>query len=328
MTGELAVVFGGSGFVGRHVVRELARRGWRVRAAVRRPHHAQFLRTMGAVGQIQLVQANVRHPASIEQALKGADAVVNLVGILHQEGRQRFDAVQNAGAAAVAGLAAKAGVRRFVHVSAIGADPESRSLYARTKGLAEKAVREAIPGATILRPSVIFGAEDRFFNKFAAMLAMTPAFAPVPILIGGGRTRFQPVYVDDVADAVAAALGRPDAAGRTYELGGPSIYTFKELMGLMLKTIGRKRILAPVPFALAPLIGLAGEAIGALPFFTPPITRDQIRLLKKDNVVGASGEAGIARLGDLGIAPATVEAILPTYMVPFRRHGQFAELAA
>jgi len=324
MTGELAVVFGGSGFVGRHVVRELARRGWRVRAAVRRPHHAQFLRTMGAVGQIQLAQANVRHQASIEQALKGADAVVNLVGILHQEGRQRFDAVQNAGAAAVAGLAAKAGVRRFVHVSAIGADPESRSLYARTKGLAEKAVREAIPGATILRPSIIFGAEDQFFNKFAAMATLSPALP----LIGGGGTRFQPVYVDDVADAVAAALDRPDAAGRTYELGGPSIYTFKELMGLMLKTIGRKRILAPVPFALAPLIGLAGEAIGALPFFTPPITRDQIRLLKKDNVVGASGEAGIARLGDLGIAPATVEAILPTYMVPFRRHGQFAELAA
>lgn len=328
MTGELAVVFGGSGFVGRHVVRELAKRGWRVRAAVRRPHHAQFLRTMGAVGQIQLAQANVRHQASIEQALKGADAVVNLVGILHQQGRQRFDAVQNAGAAAVAGLAAKAGVRRFVHVSAIGADPESRSLYARTKGLAEKAVREAIPGATILRPSIIFGAEDQFFNKFAAMLAMAPAFAPVPILIGGGRTRFQPVYVDDVADAVAAALDRPESAGRTYELGGPSIYTFKELMGLMLKTIGRKRVLAPVPFALAPLIGLAGEAIGALPFFAPPITRDQIKLLKKDNVVGASGEAGIARLGDLGIAPATVEAILPTYMVPFRRHGQFAELAA
>ena len=324
MTGELAVVFGGSGFVGRHVVRELARRGWRVRAAVRRPHHAQFLRTMGAVGQIQLAQANVRHQASIEQALKGADAVVNLVGILHQEGRQRFGAVQNAGAAAVAGLAAKAGVRRFVHVSAIGADPESRSLYARTKGLAEKAVREAIPGATILRPSIIFGAEDQFFNKFAAMATLSPALP----LIGGGGTRFQPVYVDDVADAVAAALDRPDAAGRTYELGGPSIYTFKELMGLMLKTIGRKRILAPVPFALAPLIGLAGEAIGALPFFTPPITRDQIRLLKKDNVVGASGEAGIARLGDLGIAPATVEAILPTYMVPFRRHGQFAELAA
>lgn len=324
MTDRLAVVFGGSGFVGRHVVRELARRGWRVRVAVRRPHHAQFLRTMGKVGQIQLAQANVRHQASIEQALKGADVVVNLVGILHQEGRQRFEAVQEAGAAAVAGLAAKAGVRRFVHVSAIGADPESRSLYARTKGLAEKAVREAIASATIMRPSIVFGPEDQFFNKFAAMATLSPALP----LIGGGRTRFQPVYVDDVADAIAAALNRPETAGRTYELGGPSIYTFKELMQLMLKTIGRKRILAPVPFALAPLIGLAGEAIGALPFFAPPITRDQIRLLKKDNVVGASGEARIARLGDLGIAPTTVEAILPTYMVPFRKHGQFAELTA
>lgn len=322
--GKLAVVFGGSGFIGRNVVRELAKRGWRVRVAVRRPHLAQFLRPMGYVGQIQLFQANVRYRPSVAEAVKGADAVINLVGILHQQGAQRFDSVQAGGARVIAECAAEAGVPRLVHISAIGADPQSKSLYARSKGLGEAAVRSACPQATILRPSLVFGPEDDFFNRFAAMAALSPLVA-LP-LFGGGATRFQPVYVDDVADAVCEAAVQPAAAGRTYELGGPNVYTFKELMELMLKTIGRKRILLPIPFALGAVIGFAGEALGVVPVFNPPITRDQIRLLKTDNVVGASGEEGISGLADLGISPATVEAILPIYMTPYRKYGQFAEL--
>lgn len=321
MTGRLAVVFGGSGFIGRNVVRELARRGWRIRAAVRRPHHALFLRPMGAVGQVQLFQANVRHHPSVERAVKGADAVINLVGILHQEGAQSFARVQAEGAAAIAEAAAKEGVKTFVHVSAIGADEVSSSLYAKTKGAAERAVREAVPSATIMRPSVVFGSEDQFFNKFATLLSMAPAFLPLPLLFGGGATKFQPVYVDDVADAICAAIERPEAAGRVYELGGPQVYTFRQLLEFVLAEMGRRRILAPVPFALAPVIGLAGEFVGALPFFAPPITRDQIKLLKRDNIV-SDGAPGLA---DLGLSPKTVEAIVPAYLARFRKYGQFAE---
>ena len=321
MTGKLAVVFGGSGFVGRNIVRELAKLGWRVRVAVRRPHHAQFLKPMGAVGQIQLVQANLRHAPSVAAAVKGADAVVNCVGILFQDGAQRFSAVQAAGAATLARLAADAGADRFLHISAIGADADSDSLYARTKGEAERAVREAFPSAVILRPSIIFGPEDQFFNRFAEMALVSPALP----LIGGGKTRFQPVYVDDVADAACAALDAPDAAGRIFELGGPGVYSFRELMELLLDEIGRRRLLVPVPFGIAPLVGLAGEVAGALPFVAPPITRDQIKLLKSDNVVGAGDGEGLGTIADFGIEPRTVEAILPTYMVRFRRYGQFAE---
>lgn len=326
MTERLAVVFGGSGFIGRNVVRELAKRGWRVRVAVRRPHHAQFLRPMGAVGQVQLFQANVRHRPSIAEALKGADAVVNLVGLLFQSGAQTFSRVQAMGAASIAEIAAKEGVRNFVHLSAIGADAESASLYARTKGEAERAVRAAIPSATILRPSVVFGPEDQFFNKFATMMSMAPAFLPLPILIGGGATKFQPVYVDDVADAALAALEKPEAQGRTFELGGPRTYTFRQILEFIMEETGHRRILFPAPFTLAPILGLAGEAIGASPFFDPPITRDQIRLLKRDNVVNAGGDVGT--LADLGIAPRTVEAIVPPYLVRFRKYGQFAERLA
>ncbi|WP_207764925.1 complex I NDUFA9 subunit family protein [Hyphococcus luteus] len=322
MTGKLAVVFGGSGFLGRNVVRELAKRGWRVRVAVRRPHHAGFLRPMGAVGQIQLKQCNVRHAPSVADALAGADAVVNLVGLLYQSGSQRFDTVQAGGAATVARLAAEAGIENLVHVSAIGADPESESQYARTKAEAERAVREAVPGATIIRPSIIFGQEDEFFNKFATMASLSPALP----LIGGGKTKFQPIYVDDAADAVCAALERADAKGKTYEIGGPRIYTFRELMELMLAETGLRRILLPVPFPAASLMGLGGEIAGVLPFVEPPITRDQVRLLKKDNVVDASGDVGV--LADLGVEPDTLEAILPSYMVRYRKYGQFAEHAA
>ena len=321
MTGKLAVVFGGSGFVGRNVVRELAKRGWRVRVAVRRPHLAQFLRPMGAVGQIQLAQCNLRYRASVVEALKGADAVINLVGILFQNGRQKFDTVQSAGAAMLAGLARDAGAGTFVHVSAIGADAQSKCLYARSKGEGERGVREGFPEATILRPSIVFGPEDQFFNKFAAMAALSPALP----LIGGGKTKFQPVYVDDVADAICEALVRPDAKGRLYELGGPRVYTFKELLELMLRETGRKRILAPVPFPLAYLMGVAGELMNWVPIFDPPITRDQVKLLKHDNVVSETAEGKIA---DLGIHPHTVESVLPSYMVRYRKYGQFAERMA
>lgn len=320
MTGKLAVVFGGSGFVGRNVVRELARRGWRVRVAVRRPHHAQFLRPMGAVGQIQLKQCNVRHAPSVADALTDADAVINLVGILYQSGSQRFDTVQAAGAATVARLAAEAGVTNFVHMSAIGADGKGESDYARTKGEAERAVKEAIPSAVIIRPSIVFGTEDEFFNKFASMAGISPALP----LIGGGKTKFQPVYVDDVADAICEALVRPDAAGQVYEIGGPRVYTFRELMELMLSETGQKRILLPVPFPVASLMGLGGEIAGWAPFVEPPLTRDQVKLLKHDNVVGE----GAHTLSELGVEAQTVESILPSYMVRYRRYGQFAEHAA
>ncbi len=322
MTGKLAVVFGGSGFVGRNVVRELARRGWRVRVAVRRPHHAQFLRPMGAVGQVQLKQCNVRHRPSIADALTGADAVINLVGILFQNGAQRFDSVQATGSAAIADLAAQAGIKTFIQLSAIGADAQSDSLYARSKGEAERAVIAAIPSATIIRPSVVFGAEDSFFNKFATMASFSPALP----LIGGGKTKFQPVYVDDVADAICEAMTRPEAAGKIYEIGGPRVYTFRELMELMLSETGQRRFLAPVPFPIASLMGLGGEIAGVAPFVDPPVTRDQVKLLKHDNVVDMSGAVGT--IADLGIDPHTVESILPSYMVRYRRYGQFAEHAA
>ena len=323
MAAKLAVVFGGSGFVGRNTVRELAKRGWRVRVAVRRPHHAQFLRPMGAVGQIQLAQANVRYPQSVAKALEGADAVVNLVGILAPEGAQKFETVQAAGAATIARLAAENGVSNFVQVSAIGADAESTSKYARTKAEAEKAVRDALPGAVILRPSIIFGPEDSFFNRFAEMATMSPALP----LIGGGETKFQPVYVDDVADAVCSALENEKARGRIFELGGPRVYSFRELMEYLLGQIDRKRILAPIPFAVAPAIGFAGELAGLLPFVDAPITRDQIHLLKRDNVVGESGEE-VGDLNSLGVTPTTVESVLPTYVTRYKKYGQFTEEAA
>ncbi len=324
MTGKLAVVFGGSGFVGRNLVRELAKRGWRVRVAVRRPHHAQFLRPMGAVGQIHLAQANVRHRGSVVEALKGADAVVNLVGILAASGSQNFDAVQAAGAATVAEVAAAEGVQTFVQMSAIGADSASDSQYARTKAEGEAAVRRLVPEATIVRPSIVFGPEDEFFNRFAAMASMAPALP----LIGGGRTRFQPVYVDDVADAICEALVRPEARGKIYELGGPTVYSFRQLLELMLQETGQRRFLAPIPFAIAPAVGLVGEAMGFLPFLDAPITRDQVKLLKSDNVVGGTDDSAIGTIEDLAIEPTAVEAILPGYMVMYRKYGQFTEEAA
>lgn len=312
----LVTVFGGSGFLGRYAVRALARAGWRVRVAVRRPNEAPELRVMGEVGQIELAQTNLRTPSSIDRALEGASACVNLVGVLYESGPQKFEALHVAGARAVAEGAAKHGLARLVHISAIGADPGSLSSYARTKAQGEAAVLAAFPKAAIVRPSIVFGPEDDFFNRFAAMAAMSPVLP----LIGGGSTRFQPVYAGDVGAAVAALLGRRDASGGTYELGGPGVYTFRQLMQIVLKETHRKRLLAPIPFAVAKLMGAAGDLASVLPVIRPPITSDQVELLKRDNVAG-SGAPGLAALG---VTPTALEAVLPTYLWRFRRGGQFA----
>lgn len=317
---EMITVFGASGFIGRYVVRALAKAGYRVRAATRRPHLAHELKPMGVVGQVQLVQANLRNPDSVARAVEGADGVINLVGILFEGGRQTFDSLQSEGAKLVAEKAAEAGIERFVQISAIGADADSKSKYARTKALGEQAVRAAIPGATVLRPSIVFGTEDQFFNKFADMAR----FAPALPLIGGGKTKFQPVWCADVAAAAVAALESDAARGKTYELGGPEVYTFKEVMEFILTTIRRKRLLVPLPFPVASLMSLGGEISGMLPFVEPFLTRDQVRLLKQDNIVGISGEE-VGTLADLGIEPETVESIVPEYLYRYRKGGQFSE---
>jgi NADH dehydrogenase len=319
MQGDLIVVFGGSGFIGRQTVKALAKKGKRVRVAMRRPHLGQDLRVMGDVGQIQLFQANVRFPDSIARALEGADGVVNLVGLLHEKGRQNFAEVQAGGAAAIAEAAKAAGITRFVQVSAIGADARSKSRYGRTKAEAEAAVRAAVPTATVLRPSIVFGPEDDFFNRFADMAKFSPALP----LIGGGKTRFQPIFVQDVAEAIVAGLDRPDAQGRTYELGGPRVYSFKELLAFTRDTIRRPVGLMPLPFFLAQPMGIVLDWICRLPFLSPPLTGDQVEMLKTDNVVGAGGE-GLGRIEDLGVAPLeSVEAIVPSYLWRFRPYGQF-----
>jgi len=317
---EMITVFGASGFIGRYVVRRLAKAGYRVRAATRRPHLAHELRPMGVVGQVQLIQANLRNPDSVARAVDGAAGVVNLVGILAEGGRQTFQSLQADGAGLVARAAQEAGVERFVHVSAIGADPDSPSRYARTKALGEQAVLEAMPGAVILRPSIVFGPEDAFFKRFADMAR----FAPALPLIGGGATKFQPVYCDDVAACALKALDEEGARGRVFELGGPGVYSFRELMEFILKTIDRPRLLVPMPFPVATMMGLGGEIAGALPFVEPFLTRDQVTLLKQDNVVGAGGE-GLGRIDAFGVTPESIEVIVPTYLARYRKGGQFAD---
>jgi NADH dehydrogenase len=324
MRGDLVVVFGGSGFIGKQVVRALARRGARVRVAMRRPHLGHELRVMGDVGQIQLVQANLRFPASIETALEGADAIVNLVAVLNESGKQTFAALHVDGARAVAEAAAKHGVKRLVHISALGAAPTG-ARYARTKYAGERAVREAVPNATILRPSIVFGPEDHFFNRFGAMAqtaAAIPVFGGLP-LIGGGKTKFQPIFVGDVADAVCAALERPEARGRVYELGGPRIYTFRQLMEFVRAETSRRVPLLPLPFFIAHPFGLLlGWFFSLIPFADPPLTGDQVTMLKRDNIVGADSGAGAIQ--DLGVTNLeTIEAIAPTYLWRFRPYGQF-----
>ena len=314
----LVTVFGGSGFIGGHVVRALAKRGLRIRVAVRNPGRGYRLRMLGDVGQIEVVQANIRNPASIARAMDGAQACVNLVGVLYEAGRQKFQAVHAMGARQVAQAAAAQGVQRLVHISAIGADPQSGAKYARSKAMGEDAVREVFPGAVILRPSIVFGQEDDFFNRFAAMASLSPVLP----LIGGGKGLFQPVFVGDVAAAVAGAVMDPDTAGRTFELGGPAVYTFKALMQLMAEETGRRPLLVPVPFPIASLIGLGGDMAAWL--IAPPLTSDQVALLRTDNVV-SPGAAGLA---DLGVQPTALEAILPTYLYRYRKGGQYAEAVA
>lgn len=320
MASELIVVFGGSGFLGRYVVKALAKRGYRVRVPLRRPHLGQELRVMGDVGQIHLMQANVRYPESIEAALEGASGVVNLVGLLYETGKQTFKSLHVDASDAIARAAARKGVRSMVQVSAIGANPRGRSDYSKTKGRGEEAVRAAFPAATILRPSILFGPEDDFLNRFAAMAQSSP-FLP---LIGGGKTKFQPIHAQDVAEAIVGALERPEAAGRVFELGGPRVYSFRQLMDFMLTTIQRKRIYVSLPFFLAePLGGLFafGAKIVPLP---PVLTADQVRSLKSDNVVGMTGDKKIGVIADLGVTRLeTLETIAPTYLWKFRPYGQF-----
>lgn len=314
MAAKLVTVFGGSGFVGRHLVRALARRGWRVRVAVRRPDLAGHLQPLGVVGQVQAVQANLRYRASVEHAVAGADAVVNLVGILAEGGRQTFGAVQAAGARAVAEAAAKAGIANLVHVSAIGADRDSVSDYAASKAYGEEAVRKAVPGAVILRPSVIFGPEDQFFNRFASLARFTPAMP----LIGGGATLLQPVYVGDVAEAIANALDGKAKAGATYELGGPEAVSLKRVIEYILKETGRTRLPLNIPFWAA---RLQASVLQLLP--KPLLTVDQVNLLEQDNVVSAAAKAEGRTLEGLGITPTAFESIVPSYLYRFREHGQF-----
>lgn len=312
---KLVTVFGGSGFVGRYVVKALAERGYRVRVACRRPDLAGFLRPLGTVGQVQPIQANLRYPASIAKAVEGADAVVNLVGILYKSGKQNFNAVQARGARSIAEATKAAGINSLVQMSAIGADASSDIDYARTKAEGEAAVLETVPEAVIVRPSIVFGPEDDFFNRFADMSTIAPALP----LIGGGHTQFQPVYVGDVAEVIARGVDGALEQGAAYELGGPRVASFKECLSLMLDTIHRKKAMLPIPFAIAKI---QGAILGLLP--KPLLTKDQVCLLEHDNVVSEDAKASGHTFEGLGINPQSMETILPTYLVRFRPYGQFA----
>jgi len=314
----LVTVFGGSGFLGRHVVRALAKANFRIRVAVRRPELAGHLQPIGRVGQINAVQANIRSPQSVAAATRDASIIVNLVGILFERGRQSFDAVQADGAATVARAAAEA-CARLVHVSALGADPESPSRYAQSKARAEAAVLETVQHAVIFRPSVVFGQEDDFLNRFASLAR----FSPMLPLIGGGETRFQPVYVGDVADAVATAAQGNAMPGSVYELGGPDVRTFRQLMEFLMEVIGRRRMLLPIPFALA---DMQAAVLQLLP--KPLLTRDQVQLLRTDTIVSDDAQRDGRTLEALGIHPRSMAAMAPTYLWRFRRAGQFENSSA
>lgn len=323
-TGKLVTVFGGSGFVGRHVVKALAERGWRVRVASRRPSLAFALQPSGTVGQINAVQANLRFPESVERAIRDAEAVVNLVGLLSQAGTQTFTAIHTDGTRTIAEAAKAAGITRFVQMSAIGADPSSPAEYGRTKAAAEAIVKATIPDAVIIRPSVVFGPEDKFFNRFAAMARLSPALP----LMGGGDGRLQPVFVGDVAEAVALAVDGKAKPGTIYELGGPEARSFKEIMRFILDTIGRRRALVPLPFPAASVMARFTElakrmSLGLMPEMLE-MTRDQVELLKQDNVVSESAKAEGRTLHGLGITPESFESFVPTYLYRFRKRGQYA----
>ena len=320
---RLATVFGGSGFLGRHIVRALARRGWRVRVAVRRPDLAAFLQPIGSVGQIQAMQANLRYPASIAAALEDVDMVVNATGVRAESGAQTYAAVHVDGAASLARAAAAARVHSYVHISGIGAKARSDSAYVASKGRGESATLKAFPEATILRPSVVFGPEDDFFNRFGALAR----FLPVIPLFGGGNTRLQPVYVGDVARAVAAALAGEAKPGTIYELGGPQVMTLREAAELVMRTIERRRPLVPLPLFPSRLIASATTfaskaTLGRFPKLLTT-SRDQVDLLAADNVVSAEAEAEGRVFRGLAIAPEAPDAIIPAYLVRFRKTGQY-----
>ncbi|EKE44568.1 NAD-dependent epimerase/dehydratase [Oceaniovalibus guishaninsula JLT2003] len=315
---KLVTIYGGSGFVGRYIARRMAQQGWRVRVAVRHPNDAMFVRTYGVVGQVEPVFCNIRDDDSVRAVMIGADAVVNSVGILAESRKQGFDALQHEGAARIARIAAERGVAQLVQISAIGADEDSRSDYGRTKGLGERAVRDAFPSAVILRPSIVFGHEDEFFNRFAAMTRVSP-FLPVV----GANTLFQPVYVDDIARAAEMALLGHAEPG-IYELGGPETLTFRQLMQRMLTIIRRRRPIIAIPFWAASVMGavfdFGSRLTGGL--LAGPISRDQVRNLRRDNVVGG----GVRTFADLGIQPTAMEPVLEDYLWRFRPSGQYARI--
>ncbi len=319
---RLVTVFGGSGFVGRHLVRELANRGWRVRVACRRPDLAFFLQPLGRVGQVTAVQANLRYPDSVAAALRGADAVVNLVGVLSEGGRQNFEAVHASGAEAVGKAAAAAGITDVVHLSAIGADAGSESVYARTKAMGETSIRAAVPSAIILRASVIFGPEDGFFNRFARMARILPA---LPLI--GADTKFQPVFVGDVATAIVTALEGGAKPGATYELGGPEVATFRDLVRFVCSETGRRPVLLSLGFGPGRLMAWATEIASKVSFGLFPAvlttTRDQVEMLRHDNIVSDAAKTEGRTLEALGVTPESFRAIAPTYLWRYRRAGQF-----
>lgn len=312
---HLVTVYGGSGFLGRHIVQALARTGCRIRAAVRRPDLAGYLQPLGSVGQIHAVQANLRYQDSVLRAAEGADALVNAVGILYETGKQTFSSVQADGARNVALAAKMNGAKSLVHVSAIGANARSDSEYAQSKASGESHVLKTYPDAVILRPSIVFGPEDDFFNRFAAMARISPVLP----LIGGGKTRFQPVYVCDVAKAVMASIEGRAASGKVYELGGPEILTFRDILERILRYTVRKRLLVPVPFWMAKC---QAAVLQQLP--SPLLTVDQVRLLASDNVVSVDAKTSRRTLEGLGISPVPVETVVPEYLRRFRRYGEFA----
>ncbi len=314
MSKGLVCVFGADGFLGRYVVRRLAKDGWRIRACVRRPHIAGDLKVMGAVGQVQVLQANIRYKQSVQNAVQGCDAVVNLAGLVFEQGRQNFDAVHALGAENIATAAKHATLTNFVHISALGADKAAASKYARSKANGEQIVQAAITSADILRPSILFGEGDGFFTRFAGLAGLTPVLP----LFGAGKTRFQPLYVDDLAQAICRIISQ-GSAGKTWELGGPQIFTFKELLQFTLSCIDKKRLLVPLPWSISSLLGVFGDISGYIPLVKPFLTRDQVKMLKTDNVV--SGD--LPGLADLGIQAETINAIVPDSLAHFRKYGQF-----
>lgn len=309
MKNKIITIIGGTGFLGRHVVELLAGQGYQIRVVARDIDSAAHLKTSGDVGQIALVSGDITVPSSLYGKLANSFAVVNLAGILYESGKQKFDSVHAKGAEKLAELAKSAGVKRLIQVSAIGADNASRSEYARSKAAGEQAVKVVFPGATILRPSIIFGSEDKFFNKFAGLAAVSP-FLP---LIGGGKTKFQPVYVADVAHAIMAAIEKDEAVGQTFEIGGPDIYSFREILEFICKVINRRPLLLNIPFPVASVIGAVAKFLPC-----PPLTADQVTLLKNDNIVGTN----VKTLSNLGISAGSVPAIVPLYLARLAGGGR------